>query len=463
MSKNLFVGVDGKARKAKEFYVGVNGKARRIVKAYIGDENGKARPFWEKESHLGENSLEFVSDDNFSMSATKLWNGTIEYNNGNGWITWNGSQILSREINGRQRIYLRGSRNSYIRGQNATRENPWKILWSNVECNGNIECLLDYQKVAAGEHPEMGIGCYKFLFYKCSNLITAPQLLATTLVEDCYYYMFSETSITTAPQLPATTLARGCYLAMFEKCSSLTTAPELPVTTLAQSCYYSMFSGCSSLTTAPELPATTLVDYCYSFMFEDCSSITTAPELPATTLAQHCYSFMFLGTSITTAPELPVTTLAKNCYHSMFANCASLTTPPELPATTLAEGCYYYMFNGCSSLTTAPALHATTLAKTCYYGMFANCVNLTRIPALNATTLIDYCYFMMFKNCPKVKPATQQSENYSVSYRVPIFATATSQPSYSMTDMFSSETESNVEYHINTTYWLPKTASVIIS
>ena len=46
MSKNLFVGVDGKARKAKEFYVGVNGKARRIVKAYIGDENGKARPFW---------------------------------------------------------------------------------------------------------------------------------------------------------------------------------------------------------------------------------------------------------------------------------------------------------------------------------------------------------------------------------------------------------------------------------
>ena len=84
MSKNLFVGVDGKARKAKEFYVGVNGKAHRIVKAYIGDENGKARSFWEKESDIAENSLEFVSDNSFTMSAFKYWDGTISYNNGNG-------------------------------------------------------------------------------------------------------------------------------------------------------------------------------------------------------------------------------------------------------------------------------------------------------------------------------------------------------------------------------------------
>ena len=123
MSKNLFVGVDGKARKAKEFYVGVNGKAHRIVKAYIGDENGKARPFWEKETTPITDSLEFVSDNSFTMSATKLWDGTIEYNNGNGWTTWNGSQISSGNIGGRQRIYFRGSRNTVIRGQNATETN----------------------------------------------------------------------------------------------------------------------------------------------------------------------------------------------------------------------------------------------------------------------------------------------------------------------------------------------------
>ena len=226
MSKNLFVGVDGKARKAKEFYIGVDGKARRIVKAYIGDENGKARPFWEKESNIAENSLEFVSDNSFTMNTNKLWNGTLTYNNGNGWTIWNGSQISSGNIGGRQRIYFRGSNNTYIMGSYGSASNAWKITGSNVECNGNIECLLDYQKVAAGEHPEMGSRCYIYMFYGCSSL-------------------------TTAPELPATTLTNLCYDSMFGNCSSLTIASELPATTLARSCYRDMFRNCSSLTTAP--------------------------------------------------------------------------------------------------------------------------------------------------------------------------------------------------------------------
>ena len=222
MSKNLFVGVDGKARKAKEFYVGVNGKAHRIVKAYIGDENGKARLFWEKENTPITDSLEFVSDNSFTISATKLWDGTIEYNNGNGngWTTWSGGQISSNAIDGRQRIYFRGSRNTVIRGQNATETNSWKITGSNVECNGNIEYLLDYQKVAAGQHPEMGKYCYREMFTNCSSLITSPEL-------------------------PAITLVYGCYQSMFKNCSSLTIASVLPATTLANYCYAFMFYGCS--------------------------------------------------------------------------------------------------------------------------------------------------------------------------------------------------------------------------
>ena len=323
MSKNLFIGVDGKARKAKEFYVGVNGKARRIVKAYIGDENGKARPFWENEGNIAENSLEFVSDNSFTMSATKLWNGTLSYNNGNGWTIWDGSQISSSNIDGRQRIYFRGSRNSYIRGQNASNNNAWKITGSNVECNGNIECLLDYQKVAAGIHPAMGRNCYKGMFRNCSSL-------------------------TTAPQLPATTLEYECYNSMFYGCSSLTTAPELPATTLEYECYNNMFNGCSSLTIAPELPATTLAKACYEFMFKNCSSLTSAPALPATTLYESCYS-------------------------SMFTNCENLTTAPALPATTLAFGCYYNMFAGCFRLRKIPALPAHILPDYCYYRMFKEC------------------------------------------------------------------------------------------
>ena len=245
MSKNLFVGVDGKARKTKEFYVGVNGKAHRIVKAYIGDENGKARLFWDNESNIAENSLEFVSDNSFTMNTTKLWDGTLTYNNGNGWTIWDGSQISSGNISGRQRIYFRGSNNTYIMGTNGSGSNGWKITGSTVECNGNIECLLDYQKVAAGEHPEMGSRCYIYMFYGCSSL-------------------------TTAPELPATTLAQYCYSNMFNNCSSLIIAPALPATTLAVSCYRGMFYGCFRLRKIPALPAHILPDYCYYGMFKEC-------------------------------------------------------------------------------------------------------------------------------------------------------------------------------------------------
>ena len=310
MSKNLFVGVDGKARKAKEFYVGVNGKARKIVKAYIGDENGKARPFWEKESNIAENSLEFVSDNSFTMSASRYWDGTISYNNGNGngWTTWDGSEISSGEINGRQRIYFRGSRNENGRLTTGSQNNSWKITGSNVECNGNIECLLDYQKVAAGKHPEMGIKCYKHMFANCSALITAPQLPAPSAVEECYY-------------------------GMFMNCSSLTTAPALPAITVGYGAYNSMFYGCSSLTTAPALHSTYINNYSYSYMFYGCSSLTTAPALPATRLGRYC-------------------------YYGMFMNCSSLTTAPVFPATSLKEYCYSYMFKCWSKLTTVPGLSA---------------------------------------------------------------------------------------------------------
>ena len=118
--------------------------------------------------------------------------------------------------------------------------------------------------------------CFNKLFYGCSNLIDASNLIlpATTLAKSCYSGMFQGcTSLTTAPELPATTLADDCYNSMFKECTSLTLAPELPATTLAKSCYYNMFYKCTSLTLAPELPATTLVRYCYAYMFLSCSKL----------------------------------------------------------------------------------------------------------------------------------------------------------------------------------------------
>ena len=50
MAKEIYVGVDGRARKAKALYVGVDGKARRVKKVYVG-VGGKARLAWEDDPY----------------------------------------------------------------------------------------------------------------------------------------------------------------------------------------------------------------------------------------------------------------------------------------------------------------------------------------------------------------------------------------------------------------------------
>ena len=95
----------------------------------------------------------------------------------------------------------------------------------NVACTGDIRTLLDwsnYNKV------ETQNAKFCFLFDRCSNL-------------------------TSAPELPATTLANYCYYAMFRRCKNLTSAPELPATTLAVSCYEVMFNRCKKLSTVTML------------------------------------------------------------------------------------------------------------------------------------------------------------------------------------------------------------------
>ena len=218
-----------------------------------------------------------------------------------------------------------------------------------VACAGDIRTLVNYEAYKTADTKE---ATFKYLFYNCTSLISAPALPSTNLAANCYYNMFYGcTSLTTAPALPATTLTYRCYDSMFYGCTSLTTAPALPATTLTDYCYHSMFYGCTSLTTAPELPATTLAPHCYECMFAYCTSLTTAPALPATTLENSCYNSMFYRCyALTTASELAATTLANDCCFQMFFDCTSLTTAPVLLAEKLTNGCYGYMFYGCSAL-----------------------------------------------------------------------------------------------------------------
>ena len=168
-----------------------------------------------------DTALEFTSPEVFSISAFKLWDGEIEYTNGSGWKTWDGSKITSG-VNGSDHcIYLRGVGNSEIIGGNY-RDAKWSIIGTNIACNGDIDLLLDYSSVKSGNRPVMADYCYSHMFRDC-------------------------TSLTAAPSLPATTLTYNCYRFMFHGCTSLTATPSLPATTLAESCYGSMFYGCEKI------------------------------------------------------------------------------------------------------------------------------------------------------------------------------------------------------------------------
>ena len=276
----------------------------------------------------GKSYLTFSSPNSFTLAvgdATKHWNGTLEYfASDRTWTVWDGTITLSSVNNdGEHVLYLRGIGNTVITGNNSNYK--WVLTGSDIACISNIEYLLDYATVEAGQHPGMADHCYYYMFQGCTSLVQAPAL-------------------------PATTLATDCYASMFSGCTRLTQAPALPATTLEFYCYYYMFRGCTSLTQAPALPATTLVNFCYAGMFVNCTALTQAPELPATTLTAYCYQDMFNGcTRLTQAPALPATTLTPGCYQSMFRNCTSL----KLSSTQTEEYTQEYRIPSSGTGTTA--------------------------------------------------------------------------------------------------------------
>ena len=316
-------------------------------------------PFYIEDVSGSENAI-VIKKSNYNGGVPKL---TIEASLDG--LTWETTSSPKVPANGK--LYLRCSTTSW---GSSTKDYNYINPLGEFNVGGNIMSLLYGSNFTGNEttFPSGSVYTFTHLFFNSKKMVSAANLLlpATTLIDNCYEWMFAQCVLTTAPAiLPATTLAKNCYANMFSN-SSLTNTPELPAETLAPGCYSNMFSYCTSLATAPELPATILTDYCYYYMFQNCTSLTTAPELPAETLASKCYNNMFYGcTSLTSAPELPATTLTDYCYQSMFQGCTSLTTAPELPATTLQAVCYMNMFNGCTNLNYIKCMATNRSATNC--------------------------------------------------------------------------------------------------
>ncbi len=199
-------------------------------------------------------------------------------------------------------ICFRGDNSTYgeiVSGPNGDRYiwNTFKKSTASFDLSGNIMSLVNSTNFSGITTLTGSLNFYA-MFSNTSGVTDAKDLIlpATTLTKFCYGFMFNRcTNLTTAPELPATTLAEFCYEGMFERCTSLTTAPELPATTLAPYCYSEMFSGCTSLTTAPELPATTLVSSCYESMFRGCSSLNYIKCLATDRSARYCTYYWVNG------------------------------------------------------------------------------------------------------------------------------------------------------------------------
>lgn len=248
-------------------------------------------------------AIQFSSEESFSISTTKHWDGKIEYRNSDTWEEWDGSQVFAGESETGYSIYFRGTGNSVITGSGSSTTKPWNISGTNVKCDGNIENLLDYKTVRGGGHPTMGSYCYADMFKSCNCLTKAPSLLAIALSDFCYNSMFSRcASLAEAPSLPATSLRHYCYTYMFYGCSSLIKPPSLPATFLRSHCYHSMFGNCINLMALPRLPATTLSEQCYLAMFYGCTKIKISTS--ATEIYNKKYRIPFSKTGATATDAL---------------------------------------------------------------------------------------------------------------------------------------------------------------
>lgn len=135
------------------------------------------------------NYLTFSSPNPFSISvATPGWNGKLYCSTDTKtWAEWTGNEVNATEEGGIYALYFEGAGNTKITGSSS---NKWTLNGSSISCTGNIESLLDYETVAAGQHPALADFCYDSMFRGCTSLTTAPSLPATTLADSCYYSMF---------------------------------------------------------------------------------------------------------------------------------------------------------------------------------------------------------------------------------------------------------------------------------
>ena len=171
----------------------------------------------------GVEYLKLEGTDSFTLDVFYTWDGTLEFSN-DGGTTWTDASLYA------DNSIASGTNNTLVfRGTNNTcfwddvdSHRPFFLNMSSgdLTVSGNIETIMDYQTVIAGNHPAMGNYCFNKFFSSWTRLRDIQDL-----------------------KMPYNMASYGCA-EMFASCSNLYSLPRiLPATTLANYCYYEMFYG----------------------------------------------------------------------------------------------------------------------------------------------------------------------------------------------------------------------------
>lgn len=189
-------------------------------------------------------TIESLDDNNviYLRASAPMMAKTISASTDNGetWTeyasSYGSSGTTIATLNAGDKVLLKGLNSAYGKGPSGHN----KIVTSGkYNVYGNIMSLI-YGDNFAGQT----VLTSDFTFFKLflqSKIVSARNLImpATTLVENCYYMMFSGcNSLTTAPTLPATTLVEGCYYCMFDYTINLNYIKCLATDISARYCTY---------------------------------------------------------------------------------------------------------------------------------------------------------------------------------------------------------------------------------
>ena len=302
--------------------------------------------------------------------------------------------------------------------------------------SGHIADLLDWKK-RLKETITYGESCFASFLSGCTTVTDISELIfPDTVSESMWNEAFRDcTALENGfTKLPAKTLAASCYYGMFFRCTALKKAPEIMAETLAQSCFQKMFQGCTGLESVASttIHFTQVHNYSLYEMFSGCTALKEGLDLTkiigvthettsmGTIPGQAAFQSMYEGCSNLTSATLPETFELCNgnykssaMFYTMFKDCTSLVTAPPFPKCTLSTGTtascstiFYGMYNGCKALKTLPTLaqyptHVRGGADQLFRETFKGCTSITEVPDgyFNAITSAGADFRSTFEGC----------------------------------------------------------------